>query len=68
MVASRLRSLEQTDNFPDLLSICFIFQNRKEPPEIQREIYMNTDLEQMERQQTWTISMSEFSQEKNQMF
>lgn len=67
MVASRLRSLEQ-NIFPDLLSIRFIFQNRKEPPEIQREIYMNTDLEQVERQQKWTISMLEFSQEKNQMF
>ena len=67
MVSARLRSLEQ-NNFSDLLSICFIFQNRKEPPEIQREIYMNTDLEQAERQQKWTISMSEVSQEKNQMF
>ena len=50
------------------MAIRFIFQNRKEPPGIQREIYMNTDLEQVERQQKWTISMLEFSQEKNHMF
>jgi len=31
---------------------------RKEPPEIQREIYMNTDLEQEERQQKWTTSQT----------
>ena len=67
MVAPRLLLLKQSI-FPDLISIRFIFQNRKEPAQIQRDIYMKTDLEQEERQQKWTISMLEFNQEKKQMF
>lgn len=56
------------DNFHDLKSIRFIFQNRKELPEIQRETYMKRDLEEEERQQKWNISMLEFSRANDQMF
>jgi len=41
---------------------------RKEPPEIQKEFYLKSDLEQEETQPKWTISVLEFSQQKNQMF
>lgn len=56
------------DNFHDLKSIRFIFQNRKELPEIQRETYMKRDLEEEEGQQKWNISMLEFSRANDQMF